>query len=197
MSGPTWLSRAFAALMIAVALYHGGRLVIPRIRHAARYDVDLTHLAMGVAMALTLISPPSPRWSAGAALAFGVPAVWFTRRCMRVFVFDGAKAVAHHVPHVLACAAMIYMLAVSATGASTAATPGMNMAAGAMPAMSASSGSLEALAVPIAILLLATAGTSAAQLLRSTRSGQRNAALTKGCQLAMSTTMIYMLVMVL
>jgi len=57
LPGPTWLTRTLAAVMIAVALYHAARIVPSRLRaRPLRYDVDLTHLGMGVVMALMLVA---------------------------------------------------------------------------------------------------------------------------------------------
>lgn len=177
MPGPTWLTRTLAAVMIAVALYHAARIVRSRAG-AARYDVDLAHMGMSVAMALMLLAPLSPAWSAGWALAFAVPTVWFVWRSMRGFVFDGVHAAACDVPHALACAAMLYVLAVHAV-------PGPDMAGMSMPGTSGSS----VVAVPFAVLMLGVATRNAAHL----RQLASSPALAHGCQLAMSSTMVYML----
>ena len=196
MSGPAWLSEALAAVMIAVALFHAARLA--RLRHRSTHpDIDLTHLAMGVAMALMLVATLSTRSSLGWALAF---ATW---RSMQTFVFDGARALTRHLPHALACGAMVYVLLVlSSAGPASAdstAMPAMQMAPGAMPGLNGSSGTAQwsFLAVPLVIVMCGVAALNAAQLRRATASGHHIPAVTNGCQLAMSTTMIYMLVMVL
>ena len=202
MSGPAWLSEALAAVMIAVALFHAARLARLR-RRSTHPDIDLTHLAMGVAMALMLVATLSARSSLGWALAFAVPTVWFTWRSMQTFVFDGAKALTRHLPHALACGAMVYVLLVlSSAGPASAdstAMPGMQMAPSAMPGLNGSSGTAQwsFLAVPLMIVMCGVAALNAAQLRRATASGNHIPAVTNGCQLAMSTTMIYMLVMVL
>ena len=189
MSGPTWLSRALAALMVAVALYHAARLVVPRMRPSRR-DVDLTHLAMGVVMALMLIASLSSRWMLGWALAFAVPAVWFTWQSMYVYVFDGVRGVWAHLPHALACATMVYLL-VPVPGAGAASMPGMSVPSRA-----------TVFAVPLLIVMcgvvaLNVAALNAEQARRQTAARRRNPGLADGCRLAMSSTMVYMLVMVL
>ena len=182
MPGPTWLTRTLAAVMIAVALYHAARIVPSRLRaRPLRYDVDLTHLGMGVVMALMLVAALSPSWSAAGALAFAVPALWFAWRSMRRYVFDGARAAATDVPHALTCAAMFYMLA-------SGAAPRPAMAGMRMPVTSDSS----VIAVPFAVLMLGVVIGNAA-LLRQFAASRPAPVLAHGCQLATSSTMVYML----
>jgi hypothetical protein len=179
LPGPIWLTRALAAAMIAVALYHAARIVPSRLRAGPlRYDVDLTHLGMGVVMALMLVAALSPSWSIAWALTFAVPALWFVWRSMRLYVFDGARAAARDVPHALACIAMLYMLAAGAV-----LRP--DMAGMSMPVTSGSS----VIAMPFAVLMLGVAIANAARL----RQLAGSLALAHGCQLAMSSTMVYML----
>jgi hypothetical protein len=179
LSGPTWLSRTFAAVMIAVALYHAARIVRSRMRaHPIRYDVDLTHLGMGVAMATMLLATLSRPWSTAWAIAFAVPTLWFAWCGARTFVFDGAHAAIRDGPHALACGAMLYMLAVRAV-------PSPDMAGMSMPGTSGSS----FVALPFAMLMLGVATQNAARL----RQPASSPALAHGCQLAMSSTMVYML----
>lgn len=196
MTGPAWLSEALAAVMIAVALYHAARLARLR-RRSTHPDIDLTHLAMGVAMALMLVATLSARSSLGWALAFAVPTVWFTWRSMQTFVFDGARALTRHLPHALVCGAMVYVLLVlsgaGAAGADSTTMPGMDM--GSSGPSSATQWSF--LAIPLLIVMCGVAALNATQLRRATAAGHHIPAATNGCQLAMSTTMIYMLVMVL
>jgi hypothetical protein len=57
VTGPTWLSDGLAALMIATAVYCAGHLIASRLRHReAEHDVDLMHIAMGIAMAGMLMA---------------------------------------------------------------------------------------------------------------------------------------------
>jgi hypothetical protein len=215
VSGPTWLSRILAAVMIAVALYHGARLVVPRMRsRSGQHDVDLTHLAMGVAMALILLAALSSTWSVSWGLAFAGATVWFTWQSMRVFVFDGVRAVGAHLPHALGCAAMIYMLLVLAgggtgagasagasTGTGASAMPDMVMAAASVPGAGGPSGAAlpwSILAMPLLVVMGGVAALNVAQL-RHTAASRHSGApvLAGGCRLAMTGTMIYMLVMVL
>jgi hypothetical protein len=202
VSGPTWLSRILAAVMIAVALYHGARLVVPRMRsRSGQHDVDLAHLGMSVAMALMLLAALSSRWSVSWSLAFAGATVWFTWQSMRVFVFDGVRAVGAHLPHALACAAMIYMLLVLGGGGTAAgAGEGAGTGASAMPgmAMTANPVPWSLLAVPLLVVMGGVVVLNVAQL-RHTATSRHSGApvLAGGCRVAMTGTMIYMLVMVL
>jgi len=100
---------------------------------------------------------------------------------MRLYVFDGARTAARDVPHALACIAMLYMLA-------SGAVPRPDMAGMRMPVTSGSS----VVAVPFAVLMLGVAIGNAARL-RQLAASRPAPALAHGCQLAMSSTMVYML----
>jgi len=100
---------------------------------------------------------------------------------MRLYVFDGARTAARDVPHALACIAMLYMLA-------SGAVPRPDMAGMRMPVTSGSS----VVAVPFAVLILGVAIGNAARL-RQLAASRPAPALAHGCQLAMSSTMVYML----
>ncbi|HZC64372.1 MAG TPA: DUF5134 domain-containing protein [Streptosporangiaceae bacterium] len=138
MTGPFWLAGVLAALMIATAAYCATRLIIARVhRRPDERDVDLVHTVMGVAMAGMLVSwlnpLPNPVWavmfSAGTAW-FGWRA-WHDRRSRAVRDAaatrpTGRASQPHHVPHLVMCGAMVYMLL--AVGAVTSAThPGTIM----------------------------------------------------------------------
>jgi hypothetical protein len=134
MAGPIWLTAVFAAVMVTVAVYCSGRLVAARRwRRPTELDTDGTHVVMGVAMAGMLVERlrilPSGAWEAVVA----VGAVWFGWRALRMR--RGAPSSPWRclppMPHVVECAAMLYMFLV--LPASLAA------ATGGMGGMSASS----------------------------------------------------------
>ena len=126
MAGPVWLTAIFAAVMIAVAANCSGRVVLARRwRRPTELDTDGGHIVMGVAMAGMLIGRlrvlPPGAWEA----VFAVGAVWFGWRLLRIR--RGAPSspwrCPHPMPHVVECAAMLYMflilpasLAVKSTG---------------------------------------------------------------------------------
>src|ERR1700689_1291797 len=112
MSGPAWLTGIFAALMLTVAVYCAGRLAAARRwRRPTELDTDAGHVLMGLAMAgmlvVTLRILPAAVWEAIFALA----APWFCAQWLHAR--RGAPAspwrCPHPTPHLVECAAMLYM----------------------------------------------------------------------------------------
>jgi len=113
MSGPGWLAGIFAALMLTVAVYCAGRLVAARTwRRPTELDTDGGHVVMGVAMAGMLVSGlrtfPVSLWTG----VFAAGAAWFGYHALRAR--RGAPAspwrCLQPAPHLVECAAMLYML---------------------------------------------------------------------------------------
>jgi hypothetical protein len=134
MTGPPWLAGILAVTMIATAGYCASRLIIARAnRRKDERDVDLVHTVMGVAMAGMLVSWLNPLPDVVWAVMFGAGTGWFGWRAWRARrgrqrrtdVADSDQSPhRHHVPHLVMCGAMVYMLL--AAGAVTSAThPGM------------------------------------------------------------------------
>ena len=127
MSGPNWLAPCLAAVMLLITASCTVRLARWGRRRPAQPDVDALHAVMGVAMA-GMLAPqlsvlPGRVWQA----VFGVAAAWFAARAIRPRVRQvGTGRFSHPAPHVLECAAMIYML-IPARGhvAARMAMPGM------------------------------------------------------------------------
>jgi hypothetical protein len=155
MAGPSWLAGLFAVVVIITAAYSASRLAVSRLRgRATEFDADALHAAMGAAMAGMLVPRlnvlPGSAWAA----VFGVAAVWFAWRVVRA---QGPGTPAGSlsrfpVPHLIECAAMLYMLLPvpgprPAHGGAGMAMPGMGTSAG--PA-----GSFPALAVVLALFML-------------------------------------------
>jgi Domain of unknown function (DUF5134) len=112
MAAPAWLTGIFAALMLTVAVYCAGRLVaVRRWRRPTEVDTDAGHVLMGMSMAGMLVANlrvlPAEVWEAIFALA----AAWFCARLLRAR--RGAPAspwrCLHPTPHLVECAAMLYM----------------------------------------------------------------------------------------
>jgi hypothetical protein len=133
VTGPPWLAGILAVTMIATAAYCASRLIIARAnRRKEERDVDLVHTVMGVAMAGMLVSWLNPLPDAVWAVMFGAGTGWFGWRAWRgrQHRTDASDSDLsphrHHVPHLVMCGAMVYMLL--AAGAVTSAThPGMAM----------------------------------------------------------------------
>lgn len=130
MPHPTWLAYGFAGLMVAISLYCIGRLLLAkRLNRRNHYDVNVSHVLMGAAMAGMLVPSwnyvPNGLWE----VIFALIALWFTGLSIQFVVQHGLKgtddAHAHHISHylihmVMACA-MLYMYWVGAP------TAGSNM----------------------------------------------------------------------
>ena len=113
MGGPGWLSGIFAAVMLTVAVYCAGRLVAARRwRRPTELDTDGAHVVMGVAMAGMLVSGlrtlPAGMWEG----VFAAGAAWFgaqTLRARRKTAAPSPWRCLHAAPHLVECAAMLYM----------------------------------------------------------------------------------------
>jgi hypothetical protein len=125
MTSPGWLADILAAVVLVVALFSAGRLIAARgRRRRGEVDADGMHLVMGVAMAgmfvPRLATLPDAAWGA----VFGLGAVWFAGRAWRARGGrdrGGRDPLARHeplagrwcacpVPHLVDCAAMVYVL---------------------------------------------------------------------------------------
>ena len=133
MSGPFWLAGILAALMLATAAYCASRLIIARAhRRKDERDVDLVHTVMGVAMAGMLVSWLNPLPDGVWAVLFGAGTGWFGWRAWRGrrgradVTASGQPPHRHHVPHLVMCGAMVYML-LAAGAVATTTHPGIAM----------------------------------------------------------------------
>jgi Domain of unknown function (DUF5134) len=151
MTAPSWLAATFAAIMLLTAAYSAGRLAFSRMRgRATEFDADALHGIMGVAMAGMLVPwlhlLPDSAWAA----VFGIGAGWFGWHALRTRgpVLPGLSRCRYPVPHLVECAAMIYML----LPARRPSPGGPRMT---MPAMGAGSQQVfPALAVILALFML-------------------------------------------
>jgi hypothetical protein len=119
MSGLSWLAYSFAGLMLATSAYCLSRLAVSwRHRRPTDHQVDAVHVLMGVAMAGMLVPSLRVFWVGGWEIVFGAGAVLFGWR-----MISDARAKSHsghHFQHVLACVAMVYMLAAVTVAAKSA-----------------------------------------------------------------------------
>src|SRR5881394_2696359 len=151
MGGPAWLTAIFAAASLAVAVYCAGRLVVTRRGHRpTELDTDGAHVIMGVAMAGMLVSGlrtlPSAIWE----VVFAAAAVWFGYRMLqgRRDAQPSPWRSSHPLPHLVECAAMVFMfLILPASAAAGAATSGMSMT------MTATESRFSFLTLPLALYL--------------------------------------------
>jgi Domain of unknown function (DUF5134) len=154
MTGPSWLADALAVVMIATAAYCFSRLVAAwRWQRRTDYDVDGVHIVMGVAMAGMLVPRLNPFWDSGWEVIFAAAVAWFgwqTIRGYRNELAVGRRWVAHHLQHVVACGAMLYMFLAVAPARAGSSGSGM--------AMGGSSGSTTTFPTLALVLTLALVG---------------------------------------
>jgi hypothetical protein len=177
VAAPSWLAGAFAAVMIAIALYSAGRLAASRLRQReTEFDADAVHIVMGVAMAGMLVPRLSPLPDSAWEAVFAIAAAWFAWQAIRT-PRPAARAdwrCPHPVPHLVECMAMIYMLLPAAPGSRPAGQEGGMP----MPGVGGSPGAavrFPALAVVLALFMLGYVVWAADQL---TSLAQRRTAVT-------------------
>lgn len=149
-----------AAGVLGVALFCAGRIVLGAMwRRAVERDVDTAHVMMGVSMAGMLTGWRSGSWADVCVVAFSASTCWFAWRTRS----DGG-----HMRHVVASAAMLYMLVEVRWLAPVAAGHSSGTAMGSMGSMSAYSSGAGApvLAFVVAGLLVLDASIVAARALR-------------------------------
>jgi hypothetical protein len=216
MSGPGWLTALLAAVMLTVAAYNVTRLVAaPRWGRAAELDADGTHVVMGVAMA-GMLTPGLSFAPARLGQAFFVAAgAWFgwqffrTRRGQAA----GPWRCPHPLPHLIECAAMVFMFALPATATATASV-GMG---GMGTALTGAAARFSPLTLLLAVFMIgyvmwlannlsalapATAGgtmtvTTSTMTAGTARTGYLAPRCAACCKIAMGVTMGYMLIMML
>jgi hypothetical protein len=118
VTNPGWLNDIFAAVMIAVAGYSVGRLVVARRwSRLTHWDVDAAHILMGTAMAGMLVSDLNPLPAGLWETVFSVLSAWWIWRCYQ-FVRDPSTGLGYdqHVHrlsrrliHLVMSLAMLYM----------------------------------------------------------------------------------------
>jgi Domain of unknown function (DUF5134) len=154
MAGPSWLAGLAAAAVIAIAIYCAARLAASWLRRReTESDADAIHVLMGTAMAGMFVprlgTLPAPAWEA----AFAIASVWFAWQAIRARRGRARSPwqCPYPVPHLVECAAMLYMfLALRGTRPAGPGTAMPGMAAG--PAGAA--GTFPALAVLLALFMV-------------------------------------------
>ncbi len=112
MTGET-VAGLLAVAMVGVACFHAGRLTLAVLwRRPTEVDVDVVHTVMGVAMAGMLTGWLNGGWNDAWMVVFAMSAAWFGRGLLRRPSDPRAAglAIAHHLPHFVASAVMLYML---------------------------------------------------------------------------------------
>jgi hypothetical protein len=118
MSNPQWLDDAFAALVVAVALYSAGRVVATRAwARPTHRDVDVAHVLMGTSMAGQLVSDLNPIPSGVWEVVFGSLSAWFAWKCYDFVKHPGTDSryddhvhrLSRRLIHLTMALAMLYM----------------------------------------------------------------------------------------
>jgi hypothetical protein len=121
MGGQAWIADILAAVMLVTAGYCLGRLALSwRRGRPTERPVDAAHVLMGVAMAGMLVPSLRIFWTGGWEVIFGLGTAgfaWLAARELRTPKTACGGPRHHHLQHVLACAAMVYMLAAAANAA--------------------------------------------------------------------------------
>jgi hypothetical protein len=131
MGAPAWLTGSFAALMLTVATYCAGRLAVTRRwQRPTELDTDAGHVLMGLAMAGLLVARlrilPAATWEA----VFAAGTAWFAWQLVKSRRRTAAASwrCLHPAPHLVECAAMLYMLFAATPLTAGAAAGGAGMA---------------------------------------------------------------------
>jgi hypothetical protein len=165
LPGPSWLANTLAAVVIVIALYCAGRLVVARLsRRETDADADAVHVAMGVAMAGMLLPRVSPLPSTMWEVVFGTAAAWFAWQAARARSGHPASGwrCPHPVPHLVECGTMLYML--WQIQGIQPARPDTGTAMPGMAVSPASTGSFPVLALILALYTLGYAAWTADRL---------------------------------
>ena len=128
MGAPAWLTGSFAALMLTVATYCAGRLAVTRRwQRPTELDTDAGHVLMGLAMAGLLVARlrilPAATWEA----VFAAGTAWFAWQLVksRRRTAPASWRCLHPAPHLVECAAMLYMFFAATPLTARAAAAGM------------------------------------------------------------------------
>jgi len=147
--GPAWLVNSLAAIMLATAAYCSGRLVAAEVWHRTTHaDVDVGHVAMGVAMAGMLVDSlrtlPSGAWE----VVFACLSAWFVVQIARFVSRAGVRGwdddhlhhASHYVTHLAMALAMLYMFLDPSMSRMSAGMIESSGAMGSAPSSAAASG---------------------------------------------------------
>jgi hypothetical protein len=214
---PYWLEYGLALVMVSVSLYCTGRLLVAkRWERRNHYDVNVSHILMGMAMAGMLVPRwnlvPNETWLA----TFGIVAICFLAMSTRFAVKRGLGGTdddrAHHVSHylihmVMACAMLYMYWERSPAGEPSAQAMTVSSAIGAQPDYAGLSLIFIVILLASAIWQLDAIGKlSARQLVLNGGAGTGHASvhhpylaprLEVACHISMCIAMGYMLVLTL
>jgi Domain of unknown function (DUF5134) len=213
MSTPAWILWIFGAVMLLVAEVSAGQLVVARAwtrRGGADAGIAVSRVLAGIAMAGLLVPGLSILPNAVWEVVFAVMTAWLAWRLWQESRGRGAAmARGHYAPPLVHGAAMLYMFAALAAP-SVSGTGGMSGMAGwsssGLPALRA-----PALALIFALLLIAftvhdldrlpsgsaPAAAAADSVAYTAERLLLSPAVVKGCQVTISVTMAFILIIMI
>ncbi|HTW20412.1 MAG TPA: DUF5134 domain-containing protein [Mycobacteriales bacterium] len=195
---PSWISDPLAAVMIAVAAYCAGRILVARARHRRTdYAADAVHAAMGVAMAgmLTARLTTTTPW----IIVFVVATGWFGVRAVegRMGMRPAPLRSGAHARHIATAGAMVYMLAAPAPAS---ASPTHTSASMSMTSSAASGVRLPTIGLALIAFLVISTIVLVDRLSSQTKPDDPDLLAPHTvmcCQIAMNITMGYLLLTML
>jgi len=201
MAGPLGIRLLFASVLIVVAAYCAGRLILASRDGQAGgccsdRSADVSHLVMCAGMAAMFLPSLDPLPPMAWITVFGATAAWFTGRAVRRKVWTARRPEELH--HVLGSLAMVYMFAAMPSGhmagMEMAGMPGMEMGSGlAIPVLAwVFTAYFLAHTVRLGATLIETPGAGAA--LAGPRQIAMSAPVLGSCRVVMGVGMGYMLV---
>ncbi len=217
MSTPAWILEIFAAVMILVAEAAAGRLVAARAwirRDGADADIAVSQLLTGIALAGILVPSLSILPNAVWAVAFAAMTAWFAWCLRRESRGRGVAAGARgdHAPPLVNSAAMLYLVAaLGGPSAGGSGMSGMGWTSGTAGGSSPGGPALHASALALIFALLMIAVTvrdldrraltadaegpaSAGGIAYAAERLLLSPAVVKGCRVAMSVTVAFLLI---
>jgi Domain of unknown function (DUF5134) len=129
VAAPAGVVYGLAVALLLTAAYCATRPFTSRLLHRRfEPDVEVTHIVMGPAMAAMLVGRLTGEWSRAVVFVSAAGVAWFGLRLVRegIRARPGGGHPGHQAQHLVAWAAMLYML----TGASVNDAMGMTPAAG-------------------------------------------------------------------
>jgi hypothetical protein len=136
VSGTSWLNDFFAGVMLVVAAFSVGRLIVARAwSRPTHVDVDVAHVLMGVAMAGMFDSAINPVPNGVWETAFAGLTLWFVWRCYQFVIDPGTETqyddhvhrLSRRLIHLVMSLAMLYAYLAVATPEDTSNSGGMAM----------------------------------------------------------------------
>jgi hypothetical protein len=184
-----------ALAMVAVAVFHTGRLAVSASRRLpSEAAVDVIQAVMGTAMTVMLVGRLDEQSARAAAVGFGAALGWFVARGVREVRAGRRAHVRHAAGHAVLLVAMVFMLATAWGVPAVTSMDGMVMDGMVMDGHPMTHGGERGFGVSALVALVLIVGAAAAGL--TAPYGRVPAVAptaTASCQVVMSIATVYML----